>query len=148
MNDGITETSLQELLGLSDADVRFIELKVALKKAVKSYRRKAQLTQKDLAKLIDSSQSRIAKLEGGDSSVSIDMMVNCLSHLGVDNAALSEIVCPVIKVPVFASPVLPVISDSSAIFDRGSAGSHEWWPSTTTSITESPNIFATADELH
>lgn len=97
MSDGITETSIQELLGLSDADVLLIDLKIVLKAAVKKHRLKVGMTQKALAELIDSSQSRIAKLEGGDSSVSIDMMINCLFHMGVKELGLASIVCPEVE---------------------------------------------------
>jgi len=94
MSNGITETSIQELLDLSDADMRFIDLKVILKNAVKEYRQKSKITQQALAELIDSSQSRVAKLEGGDPSVSIDMMLNCLFYMGVNNFQLAAIICP------------------------------------------------------
>lgn len=141
MSDGITETSIQELLDLSDADMRFIDLKIILKKAVKSYRLKAKLTQKALADLIDSSQSRVAKLEGGDSSVSTDMMLNCLFHLGVDNAELAAIVQPEIKKQTPASPAPLMLSDRSIFV--GSVGLYEKWHAVDES---SVKIFA--NEIH
>jgi transcriptional regulator with XRE-family HTH domain len=41
------------------------------------------MTQADLARLVRSSQSRVAKMEAGDPSVSIDLLVKSLLALGV-----------------------------------------------------------------
>ena len=75
--------SVQELLGLSDEDMAVIELKLQLSKAVVERRRKEELSQAELAKRMGSSQSRIAKLEAGDPTVSIDLLVRALVQLGL-----------------------------------------------------------------
>lgn len=49
---------------------------------VKILRKKRGITQIDLARRIGSSQSRVAKIEAGDPSVSIDLLVHTIYSLG------------------------------------------------------------------
>jgi DNA-binding XRE family transcriptional regulator len=74
--------SAQEFLDLSDEELALIELKIALGNALKQRRQKKRLTQKEAAKVIASSQSRVAKMEAGDPSVSIDLLVKSMLTLG------------------------------------------------------------------
>lgn len=74
--------STQDFLGLSDEEIAYIELKLALSHSLKEYRQKKGLTQEDVAKLIGSSQSRVAKMEAGDPTVSLDLLVHSLFLLG------------------------------------------------------------------
>jgi len=73
----------KEFLGLSDEEVAYIELKLALSDQLRAIREKKGLTQIALANLTGSSQSRIAKMESGDASVTIDLLVKSLLALGV-----------------------------------------------------------------
>lgn len=73
----------EDLLGLSAEESAYIEIKLALSKALKETRAKKKLSQAQLAALIESSQSRVAKMEAADPSVSIDLMVKSLLALGV-----------------------------------------------------------------
>ena len=54
--------SVAEFLALSDEEAAVIELKLDLAEAVRTARRRRRLTQKDLAKALQSSQSRVAKM--------------------------------------------------------------------------------------
>ena len=72
----------QELLQLSDEEAAYIELKLALSDRLRSLREKKAITQVEMAKMISSSQSRVAKMESGDPSVSIDLLVKALLALG------------------------------------------------------------------
>ena len=72
----------RDLLQLTDDEVTYIELKLALSDQLKAIREKKAITQVELAKLLSSSQSRIAKMESGDPSVSIDLLVKGLLALG------------------------------------------------------------------
>ena len=72
----------RDLLQLTDDEVTYIELKLALSDQLKSMREKKAITQVELAKLLSSSQSRVAKMESGDPSVSIDLLVKGLLALG------------------------------------------------------------------
>jgi len=71
-----------DFLELSDEEVEFIEFKLALANKVKELRKKKGLTQVEVARAMGSSQSRIAKLEAADSSVSTDLMLKSLFMLG------------------------------------------------------------------
>ena len=59
--------SVDEFLELSQAEVECIELKLSLSQNLKERRQSLRLTQKDFAKIIHSSQSRVAKMEAGSS---------------------------------------------------------------------------------
>ena len=72
----------RDLLQLTDDEVTYIELKLALGDQLKAMRERKAVTQVELAKLLSSSQSRVAKMESGDPSVSIDLLVKSLLALG------------------------------------------------------------------
>ncbi len=65
-------------------------MKLALSEILKQRRRQKKLTQAQLAKVIDSSQSRVAKMEAGDPTVSIDLLVKSLLALGVSKKELGK----------------------------------------------------------
>ncbi len=79
---GARVTTVQDFLGLSEADMAFIEMKIALAKLLRECRKSADLTQAEAAKLFGSSQSRVAKMEAGDPAVSMDLLVGSLLKLG------------------------------------------------------------------
>ena len=81
-----------DFLGLSPEEARFIDLKLALKDSLKAERLKQNITQVELAKMIGSSQSRVAKMEAGDPSVSVDLLLKALLTLGVTKKQLSKII--------------------------------------------------------
>ena len=74
--------STKEFLELSDEEFAIIELKLALASALKQRRQKQRLTQTAFAKAIASSQSRVAKMEAGDPSVSLDLLIKSMLSLG------------------------------------------------------------------
>jgi len=82
----------REFLRLSPEEVAYIELKIALGKEEMDSRKAKDLTQTDLARLIKSSQSRIAKMEAGDPSVSIDLLIRTLFILGTSRKQLAKVV--------------------------------------------------------
>ena len=82
--------SAAEFLDLSDEEVAYIELKLELAKRLKAARIRCRLTQKELAMRIDSSQSRVAKMEVGDRSVSLDLLIKSLLALGVTNEDIGK----------------------------------------------------------
>jgi DNA-binding XRE family transcriptional regulator len=71
-----------EFLDLTPEEVAYIEFKLLLSKRLLEKRRKKRLTQTQLARLLKSSQSRVAKMEAGDPSVSLDLLVRSLLVLG------------------------------------------------------------------
>lgn len=80
----------QEFLGLSDEEAAYVELRLRLADSLRGRRRRRSLSQIELAKLVGSSQSRVAKMEGGDPSVSIDLLVRALLALGATPRDLAQ----------------------------------------------------------
>ena len=74
--------TVRDLLNLNSMEEAFIEYKLALARDLQKRRRAKNLTQTELARLIQSSQSRVAKMEAGDPSVSVDLLVRSLLILG------------------------------------------------------------------
>jgi predicted transcriptional regulator len=84
--------TVQEFLGLSDEDMALIELKRSLIRMLKETREANKVTQRALARMIQSSQSRVAKIEGASSDVSLDLIVKALFALGVTPKKLAKFV--------------------------------------------------------
>lgn len=71
-----------DFLGLSSAEAALVEMKVRLSQALRARREARGLSQIALAKRLRSSQSRVAKMEAADPTVSIDLLVRGLVVLG------------------------------------------------------------------
>jgi predicted transcriptional regulator len=82
--------TVQEFLGLTDQEAAYVELRVRLSKALRLRRAHQRLSQVTLARLIHSSQSRVAKMEAGDPSVSLDLLIRSLLALGATSRDLAE----------------------------------------------------------
>jgi DNA-binding XRE family transcriptional regulator len=81
-----------DFLGLSPEEARYIELKLALSEHLKRRRVRKKLTQEQLAKMMSSSQSRVAKMEAGDPSVSLDLLIRSLLTLGASEKDLAKVI--------------------------------------------------------
>jgi ribosome-binding protein aMBF1 (putative translation factor) len=84
--------SAKEFLSLSDEEAAYIELKTRLAEGVREHRQQAGLTQVEFAAKLQSSQSRVAKIEAGDPSVSIDLLIRSLFSLGLTDRELSKLI--------------------------------------------------------
>lgn len=82
--------TVAEFLELSSEESAYIEMKLALSEKLKERRVRRKLTQVQLAKAIESSQSRVAKMEAGDPTVSIDLLMKSLLALGVSKKELGR----------------------------------------------------------
>jgi DNA-binding XRE family transcriptional regulator len=89
---GWTVGSAADFLELSPEEARFIELKLALRESLKTERLRKGVTQTELAKMLGSSQSRVAKMEAGDPSVTVDLLLKALLTLGITKKQLSKII--------------------------------------------------------
>ena len=74
--------SAKDFLGLSPEEAALVETRLALSQALRSRREALHLTQSELAHRLKSSQSRVAKMEAGDKTVSVDLLVKALFSLG------------------------------------------------------------------
>ena len=82
----------QEFLGLTQEEAAFVEMKLALSESVRRRRQARRLTQTQLAKKLGSSQSRVAKIEAADPSVSIDLLVRSLLAMGASRSEVARII--------------------------------------------------------
>ena len=84
--------TVREFLGLSEEEAAFLKVKLALAKSLRKQRERKGLTQSELAELIESSQSRVAKMEAGDRTVSLDLLVRSLLAMGTTKRELARII--------------------------------------------------------
>jgi ribosome-binding protein aMBF1 (putative translation factor) len=84
--------TVKDFLGLSEEESAYIELKIRLAEGLRERRQVKGLSQVDLAAKLQSSQSRIAKMEAGDPSVSLDLLIRSLITLGTTDRELSKII--------------------------------------------------------
>src|SRR5262245_7480946 len=79
----------KDFLNLSEEESAYIELKIRLAEALRQRRQDKGLSQVDLAAKL---RSRVAKMEAGDSSVSLDLLIRSLIMLGASDRELSKII--------------------------------------------------------
>ena len=84
--------SAEEFLDLTPEESAYITLKLKLAQGLSQHRKRQQLTQMQLASRIKSSQSRVAKMEAGDPSVSLDLLIKSLLALGSSPAELARLI--------------------------------------------------------
>ena len=82
----------KDFLGLSDEEQAYVNLRLKLAEGLKTRRHACRVTQLGLARAIKSSQSRVAKMEAGDPTVSLDLLVKSLLALGTSNRELATII--------------------------------------------------------
>jgi predicted XRE-type DNA-binding protein len=71
-----------EFLGLTKQEAAFVEMKLALARCLRVLRVRRKLSQSRVAELVGSSQSRVAKMECGDPSVSFDLLLKSVLAIG------------------------------------------------------------------
>lgn len=91
-NAGWTFGDTSDFLGLTPAEAEMVELKVRLALFAKEQRKANNLSQNALAQKMGSSQSRIAKIESGDPSVSLDLIVRALLTSGTTRQELAQVI--------------------------------------------------------
>ncbi len=82
--------SAAEFLELTDAEAMLVNMKLALATHLKTLRQQSKVTQQELAKRIGSSQSRVAKMEIADKSVSLELLVRALAALGATTTEIGK----------------------------------------------------------
>lgn len=84
--------SAKDFLGLSQSEEAYIGIRLRLADGLKVRRNSRGVTQTQLAQTLRSSQSRVAKMEAGDPTVSLDLLVKSLLALGTSNRELAAII--------------------------------------------------------
>jgi predicted XRE-type DNA-binding protein len=82
--------TVEDFLGLSPAEAAYVELRLRLSETLRSRRKSRRLSQTQVARMLNSSQSRVAKMEGGDPSVSLDLLIRSLLALGASRRDLGR----------------------------------------------------------
>jgi predicted XRE-type DNA-binding protein len=81
-----------EFLGLSKQEAALVEVKLRLARRLRALRAQRGLSQAAVAKLVRSSQSRVAKMETGDGTVSIDLLVRSLLAVGASPKEIGRVI--------------------------------------------------------
>ncbi len=72
----------QEFLELTNEESAYIEMKILLAQSLRNLRERNKMSQAELAELLGSSQSRVAKMETGSPTVSADLLLKGMLALG------------------------------------------------------------------
>lgn len=87
-----------DFLDLSEEEAAFVELKIALSEELRQRRQDQGLSQVELARKLGSSQSRVAKMEATDPSVSVDLLIRGLFAAGASRKEIAQVLtrpaCP------------------------------------------------------
>lgn len=84
--------SVQDFLELTDEEMALIEMRLTLADSIKQRRQSAGLTQTELARKLGSSQSRVAKMESADASVSLELLIQAVLKLGASRQEVGRII--------------------------------------------------------
>jgi len=82
------DTDVAELCDLSEQDLVIVEFRAALALALQQARKRKRLTQAAAAKVIGTSQARVARMEAGLSTITIDRLIDALTALGVSRRTI------------------------------------------------------------
>lgn len=91
--------SAGDFLGLTPEESAYLDLKLSLSQKVRETRTELGLSQAALAKRIGSSQSRVAKMEAADVTVSVDLLLRTLLAMGVTRRELARAIASEQKKP-------------------------------------------------
>ena len=89
---GWTVGTVEQFLDMSQEEATYLEMKLRLAETLRKLRKDRSLTQMALAKRLKSSQSRVAKMEGGDRSVSLDLLIRTLLALGASQKDVGSVI--------------------------------------------------------
>jgi len=84
--------STEDFLDLTPEEAAFVEIKLALARDLKRLRQRHNWTQTQVARKINSSQSRVAKMEVADPSVTLDLLVRSLLAMGTSTKEVARII--------------------------------------------------------
>jgi len=82
----------RDFLDLTADEAEFVEIKLALARRLRQLREERNWTQAEFARRVGSSQSRVAKMEAADPTVSVDLLVRSLLAAGANRREVGRIV--------------------------------------------------------
>ena len=88
---GWTTGTVPDFLKMSPEESLFLEMRLGLKRALRVYRHRSQLTQAEVPERAGSAQSRIAKLETGDPKATIDLLIRAVIAAGATPSEVAEV---------------------------------------------------------
>lgn len=91
---GWTVGDAGDFLGLTVEERRFVDVKLALAAGLRQRREQLGLTQTQVAQRFGSSQSRVAKMEAADRTVSTDLLLKSLFTLGASTRDVAKLLTP------------------------------------------------------
>jgi predicted XRE-type DNA-binding protein len=94
-----------QLLKLTPEEAALVEMKLNLARRLRALRSRRGLSQQDAARLFGSSQSRVAKMEAGDVTVSIDLLVRSLLTIGASRQDIAKAIARRAAIPFHREPV-------------------------------------------
>jgi hypothetical protein len=86
-----------DFLELSAEERRFVDVKLALADGLRRRREQLGLTQTDAAERFGSSQSRVAKMEAADRTVTTDLLLKSLFRLGASPRDIARLLSPKVR---------------------------------------------------
>lgn len=107
-----------EFLELSPEEAVYVELKLRLSDALRERRKAHKVSQQVFAAKLGSSQSRVAKMEASDPSVSLDLLIRGLIATGASRAELGRIMG-------FEEPKPMVLGDTANLREAVAPGVHK-----------------------
>lgn len=84
--------TVAEFLNLTPEESELVEIHIALTVHFEMKRNEMKLTQVDLAEKLGSSQSRISKIENGDPTVSLELLIENLVRMGATRKEIAEVI--------------------------------------------------------
>lgn len=80
-----------DFLELSAEEAALVETRLAVSRALRTRRQELGVTQAALARKLHSSQSRVAKMEAGDPSISLDLLLRAFFATGATKRDLARV---------------------------------------------------------
>ena len=82
----------EDFLGLNAEERQLVQLRLAMSRMLRHLREKRKLSQRELATKLQSSQSRVAKMESGTRGISLDLLFRGFFAVGGKVADLTAMI--------------------------------------------------------
>lgn len=79
-------------LGLAPEEAQLVGVRLALSEGLKAQRERTGISRQELARRVGSSQSRVSKMEAGDPSVSMDLLVRSMFAAGASKRDVAAVI--------------------------------------------------------